>query len=137
MIWAILAFLGVPLWLCALGILALVLRNRSLRQREGNIPIRVQRVPGKNRWTRGHGVWVSDVFAWRGCPAAWREDLLHVIGAQVGTLASAAAKKLRRLGDSPAVVTLTPEGREPIRVAVASESMTTLLGPFVPSPPAG
>jgi hypothetical protein len=60
-----------------------------------------------------------------------------VIGAQVGTLASAAAKKLRRLGDSPAVVTLTPEGREPIRVAVASESMTTLLGPFVPSPPAG
>ena len=35
MIWAILALLGVPLWLCALGILALVYRNKSLRQRHG------------------------------------------------------------------------------------------------------
>ena len=32
MIWAILALLGVPLWLCALGILSLVLRNRQLLQ---------------------------------------------------------------------------------------------------------
>jgi hypothetical protein len=28
MIWAILAAVGVPLWICAAGILALVLRNR-------------------------------------------------------------------------------------------------------------
>lgn len=35
MIWAILAMLGVPLWLCAAGILALVYRNKSLRHRHG------------------------------------------------------------------------------------------------------
>ena len=32
MVWAILALIGVPLWLCALGILSVVLRNRKLRQ---------------------------------------------------------------------------------------------------------
>src|SRR5512132_4168566 len=77
MIWAILALLGVPLWLCAIGIFALVFRNRTLRRRHGNLPVRVRR-PGKTRWTRGHAIWISDVFAWRGSPAAWSEDLLHV-----------------------------------------------------------
>ena len=35
MIWAILALLGVPLWLCAAGITMIVFRNRSLRERHG------------------------------------------------------------------------------------------------------
>jgi hypothetical protein len=38
MIWAILVLLGVPLWLCALGILVILMRNRKLRKRHGNIP---------------------------------------------------------------------------------------------------
>jgi len=41
MIWAILALLGVPLWLCAAGILVVVLNNRRLRNRHGDIPVRV------------------------------------------------------------------------------------------------
>ena len=40
MIWVILAVLGVPLWLCALAIIAVVLRNRSLRKRAGDVPAR-------------------------------------------------------------------------------------------------
>jgi hypothetical protein len=48
--WAILAVLGVPLWLCAIGILTLVMRNRELRKRPGNVPVRV-RPAGKTRWT--------------------------------------------------------------------------------------
>jgi hypothetical protein len=36
---AILAALGVPLWPCALGILAMVLQNRKLRKRHGNLPV--------------------------------------------------------------------------------------------------
>jgi hypothetical protein len=128
MIWAILALLGVPLWLCAIGILALVYRNKSLRQRHGDIPIRVQRA-GKTRWTRGHAVWVSDVFAWRGSPAAWSEDLFKVTAASVGDLEPEELKKLHRLGDHPAVAILTPDAGEPVRVAVASEHRAALLGP--------
>lgn len=129
MIWAVLVLLGVPLWLCALGILALVYRNRSLRQRQGDLPVRVLR-PGKTRWTRGHAVWVSDVFAWRGSPAAWREDLFQVTAATVGVLEPEELAKLRRLGDNPAVATLTPAVGEPVRVAVASEHRAALLGPY-------
>jgi hypothetical protein len=129
MIWAALALLGVPLWLCAAGILALVYRNKSLRERHGDIPVRVLR-PGKTRWTRGHAVWVSDVFAWRGSPAAWSEDLLQVTAASIGSLEPAERKKLHRLGEDPAVATLTPDVGEPVRVAVASEHRAALLGPY-------
>jgi hypothetical protein len=129
MIWAILALLGVPLWLCALGIMALVFRNKSLRQRYGDIPVRVQRA-GKTRWTRGHAVWVSDVFAWRGSPAAWSEALFQVTAASAGVFEPEELKKLHRLGDHPAVATLTPDVGEPVRVAVASEHRVALLGPY-------
>ena len=129
MIWAILVLLGVPLWLCALGITALLYRNRNLRQREGDIPVRVLRA-GKTRWARAHAVWVSDVFAWRGSPAAWNEDLLHVIAAHPESPEPQELKKLRRLGDSPTVVTLTPDAGEPVRVAVAAEHVAALLGPY-------
>jgi hypothetical protein len=129
MIWAILALLGVPLWLCALGILALLYRNKSLRQRHGDIPVRVLRA-GKTRWTRGHAVWVSDVFAWRGSPAAWNEDLLHVTSARIEALEPDELTKLHRLGDNPTVARLTPAVGEPLRVAVASEHRAALLGRF-------
>jgi hypothetical protein len=129
MVWAILAFIGVPLWLCALGILALVYRNRSLRRRHGDIPVRVLR-PGKSRWTRGHAVWVSDVFAWRGSPAAWNEALEPVVGASSRAATPEEQKKLHGLGDNPAVATLvTDQGRD-LQVATTAEHRSDLLGAF-------
>lgn len=71
MIWAILVMLWVPLWLCAIAILVLVLRNRGLRKRALNIPMRL-RVDPEGRRQRGHGLWVHDVLAFRGSPAAWQ-----------------------------------------------------------------
>ena len=129
MIWAILILLGVPLWLCAIGILALVMGNRSLRRRDGDIPVRVQRA-GKSRWIRGHAVWVADVFAWRGSPAAWSEDLCQVIATQAEIVAPAELKKLHGLGASPVVATLTPDVGEPFRVAVTVEYGAALFGRF-------
>src|SRR3954454_25205072 len=111
MIWALLIFLGVTLWLCVLGISALVHRTRTLRKRHGDIPVRVLR-PGKKRWTRGHGVWVSGVFAFRGSRAAWWEDLVAVTGATVREADAEARKKLHRLGDDPVVATLHVAGEE-------------------------
>ena len=129
MIWALLALLGVPLWLCALGILALVLRNRGLRKRHGDIPVRVQR-PGKTRWTRGHAVWVSDVFAWRGSPAAWREDLVRVVSASADSATPQERKALHRLGEGPVVATLTTDDDDVLRVAASAEHRSAMSGPF-------
>ena len=129
MVWAFLALIGVPLWLCALGILSLVLRNRQLRKRYGDIPARLRR-PGKKRWTRGHAIWVSDVFAWRGSPAAWSEALSHVKAASVRSANPEEREKLHGLGDDPAIATLAGTEGEPLDVAVAQEQRSALLGPF-------
>jgi hypothetical protein len=129
MIWAILALLGVPLWLCALGILTLVLRNRKLRKRYGDIPVRVRR-PGKKRWTRGHAVWVSDVFVWRGSPAAWNEDLLQVSGTTLRAPVPEERKKLHRLGEDPAIATLALVEGGTLEVAAPREQRSALPGPF-------
>jgi hypothetical protein len=129
MIWAILALLGVPLWFCAMAILVLVLRNRQLRKRPGSIPARI-RLAGKGRWHPGHGLWVHDVFAFRGSPAAWKESLV-----QVGSLSAHPASKeekkgVHRLGDDVMVATfeLVPKGS--LELAARSEHASLLLGPF-------
>lgn len=129
MIWALLALVGVPLWLCALGILALVYRNRGLRKRHDDIPVRVQRT-GKTRWTRGHAVWVSDVLAWRGSPAAWREDLVRVAGARVRNATPGERKKLHRLGGDPVVASLTTSDGDVLYIAASAEHRSALAGPF-------
>jgi len=133
MIWAILALVGVPLWLCATAILVLVLRNRALRRRPGNIPVRVRR-PGKERWLPGHGVWVHDVFAFRGSPAAWKEALLWVTGATVRT-AGDGDHGLHRIGDRAVVATFALAAGGSIEFAAAGEDRDALLGPFADAEP--
>jgi hypothetical protein len=128
-IWAILAFLGVPLWLCIVGILA-ILNNRKLRKRPGDIPVRVRR-PGKKRWTRGHAIWVSDVFAWRGGPAAWNENLVQVVGVTPRTPDVEERKKLHRLGDGFSIATLATAKGEILEVAARPEDHKALPGPFL------
>ena len=130
MIWAILALLGVPLWLCAVGITVLVFRNRTLRKRFGDIPVRILR-PGKNRWIRGHAIWVSDVFAWRASPASWNEGLEQVTDASLHERVDAqTAKKLHRLGESPVIASLTLVGGDVIDVAARPEHRAALMEPF-------
>ncbi len=104
-----------------------------LRKRPGNVPVRVER-PGKTRWSRGHGVWVSDVFAWRGSPAAWREDLVQVSSASVHTAEADERKSLHRIGDDPVVATLKLAEGGTLDVATAAEHRAALLGPFAAAP---
>ncbi len=129
MIWAILALLGVPLWLIALALLGLFFRNRTLRKRSGDIPVRVLR-PGKKRWTRGHAVWVSDVFGWRGSPAAWSEDVVQVDSVFLHAPDAEQRKKLHRLGDDLVIASLSLSGGSSIDVATRDEHRAALLGPF-------
>lgn len=132
MIWAVLAFVGVPLWLCAAGIFTLLLRNRALRKRPGNVAVRVH-PPDKKRWSRGHGVWVHDVFAFRGFPAAWKEALVWSTEATMRAPTSDERKKLHRIGDDPVIVTLSLAEGGTIEIAARAEAKDTLLGPFAPA----
>lgn len=136
MIWAILVFVGVPLWLCALGILTVVFRSRRLRKRHGNLRVRVLR-PEHTRWTRGNAIWVSDVFAWRGSPAAWAEDLIQMVDVHERAASPAEVKVLHRLGEDLAVVELSGSDGETLTVAAAGTDRSALLGPFVTRPTTG
>ena len=130
-IWVVLAFVGVPLWLIAAGILVLVLRSRRLRQREGNVAVRVHRAgkePGKG-WHRGNAVWVHDVFAFRGWPAAWSEVLAGVSSASTRRPSEEEGHALRHL-DSPVIAVFTLEDGDVLQVAAAGERLRPLLGPY-------
>lgn len=129
MIWAALLALGVPLWLCAAGILALVFRNRSLRKRPGNVPCKF-RPTDKKKWTSGHGVWVSDVFAWGGSTAAWKSELAWTAGLATRPADEEERKKLRRLGNAPLIVSLALAEGGTVEVAARREDRADLLGPF-------
>ena len=63
MIWVILAAVGVPLWLCAIAVLTLVVRNRALRARPGNVAVRV-RPEGKRRWYGLRAEPLAEVADW-------------------------------------------------------------------------
>lgn len=130
MIWAALIALGVPLWLIALGILMLVFRNRSLRKRPGNVPCKF-RPADKKRWTSGHGVWVSDVFAWAGSTAPWKSELAWAAAVETRAADEDERKKLRRLGDFPLIASLALAEGGAVEIAAKSEHRAGLLGPFV------
>lgn len=132
MILAALFLLGVPLWLCAMGVLALVLRNRGLRKRPDDIPIRL-RVRPDGRWRRGHARWVHDVLAFRASPAAWAESLLWVTGVGPRELTGAETHKFRRL-DRPVAVTLAVAGRPAAQAVTSEEHLPRLLGPYAADP---
>ena len=132
MIWALLALVGVPLWLCAAGLSALVVRNRSLRHRVGDVKVR-RRQPGKSRWTRGHGVWVHDVFAFRGSPAAWAEAFVPVRDVVTVLPAAADRRMLRRLGPAPLIVRLVADDGDYVDFATTPEHALDLVGPFGPA----
>ena len=132
MIWAVLIALGVPLWLCACGILTLVFRNRTLRKRPGNVPCKF-RPADKKRWTSGHGVWVSDVFAWGGSAAAWKSELAWTTSLTTRPADDGERKKLRRLGDSPLIASLALAEGGTVEVAASPEHRAGLLGPLADS----
>ena len=129
MVWAILALLGVPIWLCVAGIGVFVVRSRAIHKRPGNLSVR-RRLPGKTRWTRGNAVWVQDVFAFRSSPASWNESLTAV--REVVTLLPdrTDCKKLRRLGSPPSVLRFAGADGAYVDYAVAPQHAFDLLGSF-------
>ena len=128
MIWVGLVAIG----LCGLAILSLVRRNRALRARPGNVPVRVHR-PGKRRWARGHAVWVHDVFAFRARPASWKEELIWVIEVSLRAPLPEERDGLRQLGDDPIVAALMPAeaADATIEVAARGEHLDLLCGGFM------
>jgi hypothetical protein len=118
----------VPLWLFALVVIALIWRNRRLRNRPGNVSVRMREAPGTS-WSRGNGVWVDDVFAVRHGLADRSENFMRVTAATSRTPGEQEAKDLRRLEDPVIAALVLTDGRT-IEIAVPRRFEGLLLGPF-------
>ena len=132
MVWLAIAIFVAPLLLCVLALLPHARRNRALRARPGKVPVRLLR-PGTMRWARGHGVWIHDVFAFRGSPAAWKEELIWVAEIERREPIPEERAGWPRLGDDPVVAVLIPvdAADPPIEVAVRREHEDLMSGPFM------
>jgi hypothetical protein len=111
----------------------LVFRNRSLRGRAADIPMRL-RIDAKGRWRRGHGLWVHDVLGFRGSPAAWNEALLWAASGATRELTSQEAHKFRRL-DQPVAATFTAADGPGFEAVTTRHNLPRLLGAFQQSGP--
>jgi hypothetical protein len=107
--------------------LALLARYYMLVRRAGNIPVRMRRA-GKTKWSRGHAVWVHDVFAFRASPAAWYESLSWVAETQQRTATPEERRRLHRLGDDMAVGTFRLNDGVSVDVATRREYGPALFG---------
>ena len=107
--------------------LALLARYSRLRRRSGNIPVRMRRA-GKTKWSRGHALWVHDVFAFRASPAAWSESLSWVAEITQRAPTQEERRRLRRLGDDMAVGTFRLSDGVSVDVAARREHGPALFG---------
>jgi hypothetical protein len=112
--------------------LALLARYYMLVRRAGNIPVRMRRA-GKTKWSRGHAVWVHDVFAFRASPAAWYESLSWVAETQQRAPTQEERRRLHRLGDDMAIGTFCLNDGVSVDVAARREYGPALFGTIAKS----
>jgi hypothetical protein len=110
-----------------IGILAFIACYHLQPRAEGNIPVRMRR-PGKKQWSRGHAVWVHDVFAFRASPARWYESLSWVADIHQRAPTSEERRRLHRLGEDIAVGTLRLNDGGSVDVAARREHGPALFG---------
>jgi hypothetical protein len=118
----------VPLWLFVFAVLALDLRNRRLRNRPGNVTVRLRSAQGIS-WTKGNGVWVDDVFAVRQGLGARNESFIRVTSVTTRTPEVEDAKTLGRL-EEPVIATVELTDGSTLEIAVPRKQEALLLGPF-------
>jgi hypothetical protein len=136
MIWALLAILGVPLWLVVGALGAALLNRRSVKAVPGTMRGRIRvtsgSVPGFNpRWPRSscYAFWVRDVLVVRAGFAMVRTRLLPASSAD--EIERRHLPELKRLGPEQVVLGLELDSGSTIELAVSAAERSELPGPFL------
>lgn len=134
MLIALLAVLGVDLWVIVILLAVVLARRRWVSHQPGAFrgAVRVIEgdVPGlKAKWKRGNGRWVRDILVWTKAPFFFRNALVPADGL-TGAPRALKPGEVRRLGKHPAAVTLVADGGARIEIAVSADGQERMPGPF-------
>lgn len=131
MIWALLAVLGVPLWLVAGMLLAVLVTRRRITHGPGVFKARVKigagALPGlKEKWSAVHAVWVHDVLLlFKGLSRARVQPL--PVAAIVQGPQPLAQSQVKGLGEAPQAMRLRLDSGAEVTVAVSAASEAAVL----------
>jgi hypothetical protein len=138
MIWALLAIIGVPLWLIAILLFLLFRQRSSVRDAPGAVACKVRAVEGQEKYL-GDGypryqqrvVWVHDVLVVHGGnPFLTRVTVLGTVG--VAAQPQPAGEPVKHLTDATTVRLRTDSGAV-IELVTARGDVPALLGPLGPA----
>jgi hypothetical protein len=140
MLIALLAVLGVDVWVIAVVLAGVLTRRRWVSRQPGAFKgaIRVidGGVPGlSTKWKRGYGRWVRDILVWTKAPFLFRTELV-VADSLAGNTRTANRGELKRLGKHPVIFALTADGGARIEVASAEGGRERAARPFAAPAPA-
>ena len=137
MIGAILAVLGVPIWLVVAGLGVALLRSRSqFKKRPGVFMAKIRLRSGSfegigEKWTPMPiaALWVHDVLlVHKGLPLV--RTLPVPVAEAVGTAQAADPGEIKRLGEQPALLTFRLDNGAELELATPGDSSSVALGPF-------
>jgi hypothetical protein len=134
---ALLAVLGVDLWVIVVLLAVVLTRKRWVSHQpgafKGAIRIIDGDVPGlKAKWKRGYGRWVREILVWTKTPFLFRNELVAA-NALAGDPRAAESGEVRRLGKHPAIIPLEADSGARIEVATSEDGRERAAGPFAAS----
>jgi hypothetical protein len=137
MVWALLAILGVPLWLVVGGLAAAMWNRRQFRNTPGVFRAKVRLTSGaldglSESWppVAAYARWVHDVLLVNKGLALVRTLPLPIAAAE-GPVEEADPHEVKRLGDNPILMQLRLDNGATIQLAAPGEARAVAYGPFV------
>ena len=137
MIWAILVFLGIPLWLIALALFMLIRTRSRIGSIPGSVRCKVRSsapIPGMHdeyaRYTSSSH-WVHAVLIVHGVTVLIQTLPLRVARCSAGPQPAEANSRIKKL-DSPVTVRLTLDSGADFELPCDAADATLPLGPFAP-----
>jgi hypothetical protein len=136
MIWALLAILGVPLWLVVGALAGSLWSRRHFRNSPGVFPAKVRLNSGtfdglSESWppVAAYARWVHDVLLVNKGLALVRTQPLPVAAAE-GRVEQADPQEIKRLGNHPVLLRFRLDNGAIIQLAAPGEARSLACGPF-------
>ena len=127
MIWALLALLGVPIWLIVGALTTASVSRRSFRRSEGAFPLRLREASDSKFRRKAYGRWVHDVLM-------VNKGIALVLTTPYGVRSlkrhQGVKGPIKGLGDDTLVFDLLTEEGSSVVIAIAAEHRDLGVGPF-------